>query len=276
MVLLIFYFIDTLTIVFTNDIIGQLERSYATFINPLFPPPLGGERSFISFITEERKKGEVLLFDAGNMLGGYITKDEVNFKNVIEFYKKAGYNLIVPGKREFIFGKEGIDILKKNGVDLVCANITYADDTLKTVFVPYKIFKVKGIKIGVFGLSSWYIPMHLADDRTENFYFLSEIEVAQKIVKELKEKEVNVIICISNTGFEHEKRIARNVRGIDFIIGGGEGYGLRTPYEDYYTHTVILRNYRYFSGCGRLKLFFENKKLKGFDYKSITLFEEEF
>ncbi len=269
---------DTIEILFTNDIKGQFHTTYALFINPVFPPPLGGEKSFLSFLKNERRKNkELLLIDAGNMSGGYITGDSFYIEKVADFYKKAGYNLMVPGRREFIGGREGIEKMLKLGINLISANITTQEDTLKPLLPPYKIISIKGVKIGLFGLTSHYMPFYLQERVKDDFYFLNDIETAKKMVKELR-KKVDIVIGVSNTGIEREKRIASEVRGIDFILGGGSGYGLREPYEDPLTHTVLLRNYEYFSGFGKLEIIFDKrtKTITGYKYQNITLFEEEF
>ena len=63
-----------LDIVFSNDVHGGIDRSEATFMNPDFPPQLGGGASAATLIKHIRSlsgtKRDMLLFDAGGRPAG--------------------------------------------------------------------------------------------------------------------------------------------------------------------------------------------------------------
>ncbi|HOE91988.1 MAG TPA: multifunctional 2',3'-cyclic-nucleotide 2'-phosphodiesterase/5'-nucleotidase/3'-nucleotidase, partial [Candidatus Cloacimonadota bacterium] len=64
-----------LDILYTNDIHGGIDRIAATFMNPEFPPQLGGGASAATYIKEVRKlsdgkKRESFLFDVGDFFQG--------------------------------------------------------------------------------------------------------------------------------------------------------------------------------------------------------------
>ena len=50
--------------------------------------------------------------------------------------------------------------------------------------------------------------------------FSGEVETSQKVVDELKSHGVNKIILLTHIGLERDQNIARNVNGIDVIVGG--------------------------------------------------------
>ncbi len=273
--------IDTVKIVFTNDIIGQFGEKGATFINPVFPPPLGGAASFYTYLKKERKKfPDLLLFDTGNMTGGYVSGQDVDIEKTAEFYKLMGYNAMVPGWREFFKGGEGILYLKKHGVTLLGANVVKKGDTTQYFegIIPFKIFNIKGIKIGVFGLTTEKMPLFANDWWIKNILFKREIPTARQMVKLLRKKGVDIVVLLSAMGVSREKTLADSVNGIDFIFGGFMGYGMREPYENYYTHTVLLRQYRYFSSAMELSIFYDKKErcITGYKAKQITLMEEDY
>lgn len=273
--------VDTIRIVFTNDIIGQFGKRGATFINPVFPPPLGGAASFYTYVKDLRKKyPNILLFDTGNMTGGYVIGEQVDLQKVIKFYKILGYNAMVPGWREFFKGEDGLSHLIKNGITFIGANIVYKTDTTRHFegILPYKIFNVNGIKIGVFGLTTEKMPLFANDWWIENTFFLKEIPTARRMVNTLKRKGADIIILLSSTGSSREKVIADSVAGIDFILGGFLGFGFREPYENWFTHTVILRQYKYFSSAINLNIYYNRKSkcIVGYKANQITLMEEEY
>ncbi len=60
---------------------------------------------------------------------------------------------------------------------------------------------------------------------TEGIKFEDEIEVSKKMVKELKEKDVDVIIALVHLGVDGtstttSKEVAEKVEGIDLIVDG--------------------------------------------------------
>ncbi len=272
---------DTVCVVFTNDIVAQFGAGKATFINPDFPPPLGGAASFYTFLSDERARHkDLLLFDSGNMTGGFITGDSVSLDMVADFYKKMGYNAICPGIREFILGKTSIKGLSQKGLSLIASNIVERPDTLvhPDFISPYRIFNVRGVKVGVFGLVTENFDIMAMDWWSKHYMAAREIQTARNMVRLLKSKGADIIVLLSNTGFTHEKRIAKATEGIDFILGGGQGFGLWSPYEDAKTHTVIVRNYSYFSNCGRLQIFYSRAAsvVTGYKYDRISLMSEQY
>ncbi len=281
MLLLMLGKVDTIKIVFTNDIVGQFGKKGATFINPVYPPPLGGAASFYTYLKKTRAKyPDLLLFDTGNMTGGYVSGQCVNLDAVIKFYKLMGYNAMVPGWREFFKGEEGLKYLLQHGITLIASNLVYKNDTTKYFngILPYRIFDVNGVKIGVFGLTTEKMPLFANDWWIKNTFFLREIPTARKLVNTLKKKGADIIILLSSTGYTREKIIADSVAGIDFIFGGFLGYGLREPYENWYTHTVLLRQYRYFSSAMEVNIFYDRSSrcITGYKANQITLMEEDY
>lgn len=50
--------------------------------------------------------------------------------------------------------------------------------------------------------------------------FFDEVESLKKETKKLLENDVHIIICLSHSGIEKDKVIAKEVEDIDIIIGG--------------------------------------------------------
>lgn len=62
-------------VLYTSDIHGHISPDDATFLNPNFPPPLGGGASAAAYIARVRQAAaaagrEVLLFDSGDLFQG--------------------------------------------------------------------------------------------------------------------------------------------------------------------------------------------------------------
>lgn len=53
-----------------------------------------------------------------------------------------------------------------------------------------------------------------------NVKFLPEVESVRSAVEELKKMNINKIIAIGHSGIDMDKKIAREVDGIDIVVGG--------------------------------------------------------
>lgn len=80
------------------------------------------------------------------------------------------------------------------------------------------MFERGGEKVGIFGL----ILEETKDlsSVSEGVNFLNVTMSARQAIKELQEQGVNKIIALNHLGFEEDKELARNVDGIDMIVGG--------------------------------------------------------
>jgi len=62
--------------------------------------------------------------------------------------------------------------------------------------------------------------------------FLPEVESVRKAVEELKQQNINKIIAVGHAGIEMDKRIAKEVDGVDIVVGGHTNTFLYTGTRD--------------------------------------------
>ncbi len=271
-------------ILHTNDMRGIFEERPATWINPDFPPPLGGAASLYTAVETERKLAKdssysFLLVDAGSFLGGNIIGEGSDPELAVDVLNLVGYDVVNLGVYDFLLGKKGLDVIAERAkFSIISSNLTLSEDTTKHPdFVrPYVILNVDGVKIGIFGLISEYTPLMLPDESVEGYFFLREFPQAEKMVRELREKDVDIVIALTNIGMRHDTLLAGAVPGIDFIIGGYDGRGIREAYEHPVTHTVVVRTYGGLSDLGRLLIHYDTEThvITGYEWNTVSLLEE--
>ncbi len=129
-------------------------------------------------------------------------------------------------------------------------------------------------------------------ENIKNVRFLNEKETAAKYVKILREdKKVDLVILLAHAGLPYDpvagylsrydakgnplydkrfsnwgydtQELAREVPGIDLIIGGHMHKGFGEPWIDPVTHTMVVQGYAYGSGVGwlTLKIVLKNKPI---------------
>ena len=55
-----------------------------------------------------------------------------------------------------------------------------------------------------------------------NIKFLNEVESVRKAVEELKRQNINKIIAIGHSGIDIDQKVAKEVEGVDIVVGGHE------------------------------------------------------
>jgi len=98
----------------------------------------------------------------------------------------------------------------------------------KSIFKPYVIKEISGIKIGIIGLidDQWN---NVLKELNPELTILEPISQARNLVRNLREK-CELIIILSQLGEMKDKKLAREVAGIDLILGGG-GESMRAVLE---------------------------------------------
>lgn len=205
---------------------------------------------------EEIKKGGSipLILDSGNLFFNQNPipdemKAQMRLKAdlLADAYKKIGIDALNVGELDLAFGVNYlIDKRKSPGLPFVSSNIVHRDGG-KEVFQPYIIKEVKGIKVAIFGL----IPLlpNLGNDK--DVKLLSPFDAARTMIGKLKGK-ADLIILLSNLGQQEDEKLAREVPGIDLIVGGRTRVLLQTPVK--IGNTLILQAQAQGKQMGRLDL----------------------
>ncbi|PIS28299.1 MAG: multifunctional 2',3'-cyclic-nucleotide 2'-phosphodiesterase/5'-nucleotidase/3'-nucleotidase, partial [Candidatus Marinimicrobia bacterium CG08_land_8_20_14_0_20_45_22] len=140
-------------IIFTNDIHGGIDRSDATFINPDFPPKLGGGAVAGRYIFQQRELARkngwgFLLLDAGDIYQGTPLGTLSEGESIIQYMNTVGYDAITTGNHDFDNGWKNLKKLSDSArFPFIAANL-YRKSTGQLVeFVkPYIIKEIQGIK----------------------------------------------------------------------------------------------------------------------------------
>ncbi len=232
----------TVTILETSDLHGALlPIQYAN--NSATET---GFAKIASIIRKERQKGgPLLLIDNGDLIQGTplayhhakLNGGEPN--PMIQCLNELGYDAAVIGNHEFNYGME---LLRKavgeSSFPWLSANIV-DEATGEPVFgKPYLVKTLEqGLKIGVLGLTTPYIPHWEKPEHIAGLRFEDAVETAKRWVKHLREREgVDVVIVSYHGGFERHLEsgeptepltgenqgyaLCREVEGIDVLLTG--------------------------------------------------------
>lgn len=303
-------------VIFTNDIHGGIARTEATFMNPQFPPKLGGAAVAVRYINQVREQAQeegfaVLAVDEGDFFSGTPVGTKTAGAAVIDYMNLAGYDLSIAGNHDFDQGWwELRDRAKEAEFPILAANIVDDKGEIVPFLKPYIIKEYNGIRVGILGLATSVTPNMSFPANVEGMNFMPEIATAKKWLPIMKKEGVDVTILCTHAWTPYNRdeaalevaeqvkkgiftpddklgmsglQIAAAVPGIDIMFTGHVHKGFRKPYEDPVNHTLIFQNYGNGSNLGHVNFYIHRKTgtLAGYDYEVdntsyITLLEDEF
>lgn len=235
--------------------------------------------SLIQKIRSEEKN--VLLLDAGDVFQGTPYFNFYGGELEYKLMTQMGYDASTIGNHEFDNGLKGIqDQLPHAGFDIISSNYDFSNTILDGRFKPYQVYKKDGLRIGVFGLGIELQGL-VAKDMYEETRYLDPVEIAQDMVKILREeKKCDLVICLSHLGLqfpnEPEKvcdlHLAQKTSGIDLIIGGHTHTFLPEPQKHLNAKgETVLVNQVGWAGLylGRIDFYLQHGKIQ--NYTSFKL-----
>lgn len=263
-----------LYIFYTNDLHGGITEQEADFLNPNFPPLLGGGASAANIIFKYREIAEksgdaVLLLDAGDIFQGTPVGTKTAGKAVIDYMNMVGYDAVTAGNHDFDLGKEVfMNLTKQASFPILSANLyDKTQDTIFSHIKPYTIIEKKGLKIGIFGITTEATEQMSFPQNIEGLDFTAELPAAQKAVDKLRAKGVDLVIGLVHMGLPYNTEdgyaalreadrqnqikksylnameMAHYVKGIDVLFGGHIHRGYHEPWVDPVNHTIVFQNY---------------------------------
>lgn len=185
----------------------------------------GGYLRRLEMIRQERTAHpDLLLFDSGDFSQGSPYYNLFKGDVEVGLMNKMGYDAATIGNHEFDFGLDNMArIFRLAEFPIVCANYDFTGTVVEGLVKPYIILKRQGLKIGVFGLA----PMleSLVDDANcPGVKYLDPVATTQQMIKELKKKKCDVIICLSHLGWNTQGTTDDDVipqtEGLDLVLGG--------------------------------------------------------
>jgi 5'-nucleotidase/UDP-sugar diphosphatase len=162
--------------------------------------------------------GSLLLSSGDDVIGAFyaLFKGEPEMKAMT----MTGYDATCPGNHEFDMGWPAyLNATRYAGFPILCANLEISDPELRAAIKPSILLNVSGIKVGLFGLMT--PDLLLLSEPGEGISVKADVEaVASQQVKSLRSQGADLIVAVSHMGVVMDKDLARNVSGIDLILGG--------------------------------------------------------
>ncbi len=203
--------VTTLSVIFTNDTHGGIDRTGATFMNREFPPPLGGGASAAAYIGQLRERASaegnhVLVVDQGDIFQGTPVGNYRKGESVVEFFNHVGVDLWTVGNHDFDEGAENLwHLIDMSEMPVLSANLVWNETGEPVEHVePYVIKEYDGVKIAIIGLTTTDTPKMTFPGHVESVAFLPEIDTAAKYVEEVRQKGADIVFVSAHMGIPYD------------------------------------------------------------------------
>lgn len=210
--------LSTVKILYTNDIHGAI-LPVPDKDNPAVQN--GGVSYLASMVKDIRQEGEALVMDGGDWAQGTYLGGFDQGQTMIKVMNAIGYDSTVIGNHDFDWGRPALDkMMEEADFHVLGANIidTGSNKVMDGV-TPYFVKEVNGVKIGVVGVTSERTKSETAAPNTEGLKFNSVAQTVRQAIPELKKQGAELIVVSSHQGLQNDERLAKEVKGIDVIVG---------------------------------------------------------
>lgn len=247
-----------LNIIHTNDLHGHLEHW------PIIEEFI--KRKKAAYQAEEQ---DYLILDDGDAMDSVHPLVEASQGQImVDLFNQAGYHAATIGNNEGLnFTQEQLDQRYHTAdFEIVISNLLNLQSLQTPDWAkPYIIKIIKGVKIGIFGVTSPYKTYCL-----NNYKIIDSIEAVEATLEQLKAESVDLIILLSHLGLPSDREIADKFPDIQLIVGGHTHHHLHNGERR--NQSLLVAAGRYGDFIGEVHLDFdEDRQLKAISGRTFDI-----
>jgi len=243
-------------------------------------------RTLVEKVRAQRPNRSLLL-DSGDTWQGSATALWTKGQDMADACKLLGVD-IMTGHWEFTYGIDRVHELVKHISDrteFIAQNVKLTDDAAfaekpafdpknGTVFKPYTMRDVNGVKIGFIGQAFPYTTLANPRYMMEDWSFGIRDDQMQKMIDEVRGKGAQVVVILSHNGMDVDLKMASRVSGADIILGGHTHDGMPQPsvIENKGGKTLVINSGSNGKFLSVLDLDVAAGKLKDYRFKMLPVF----
>lgn len=275
-----------LNILHTNDVHGGIASQDASFMNPDFPPGIGGGAWIASYVDMVREQCEsqgeyCLLVDCGDIWQGTPVGNWNSGEFMMEWMNSMDYDMMTLGNHDF---DHGADITIRNSeladFPVICTNFITDEGEIPPPIKPWIFMDIGGLNIAFVGVCTSDTYGLVDPELLEGYVIGPELPAIENAIAEVTEQGADLVVLVSHLGHppdperytervyqawengeEYTKDFAYNsaeltcmVPGIDLIISGHTHVALREPWVNPLTHTIVVQGYANGTGIGHIRV----------------------
>jgi 5'-nucleotidase / UDP-sugar diphosphatase len=274
-----------ITILHTCDLHGHIlpTESYEGQTN------VGGIARCATMIHQIRAaEKNVLLVDAGDALQGTAVSFLSDGQVMVKCLNQLHYDSWTWGNHEFDWGLTKLAACAERAeMPIVVANVHLAKDSgnpasrkIVSLFHPYIVREVDGVKVGIIGLETPGVPDWCRPRLIDGLEFTNSVDTLRRIIPEVRAAGAQVLVLVCHQGYreagdDHASQInaiARSFPELDVIIGAHT----HRNFPEFKVSDVLYCQAGYYGiYLGRVDLVFDTDKGRVTRRQSNTLLMDE-
>lgn len=184
----------------------------------------GGAAALAAVLDKETNP--YLLLDGGDFAEGTVETQRSNGLKAVQLMNRLGYDAATVGNHEFAFKDDGFaSLVKKADFAVLAANLTDAQTgEYPKGILPYKIFKVNGVKVAVIGLAN-----QNPTKKTSKYTLSKPFPALKQTLTEVEKKNPDAVVVLAHDSLADDRpghpfymgEIGRQLSGrVDVVLGG--------------------------------------------------------
>ena len=212
------------TVLHIADLHGALDVHPEIFIDgdgrPTFRPA-GGLPLLASALAAPRApaRGQTHVVNVGDAIHGSGVAEWTQGAALVPLLNALGIDAYVPGNWEFAYGPEVLRRRMREINHPVLALNLFDAATNERLFAPSVVREINGVRVAVIGITSLIVDKSMAPALSEGLRFTQTAGVQAEIDR-LRREGAEIVLLATELGLAQETRLAREVRGVDLILGG--------------------------------------------------------
>ena len=268
------------TLLHTSDIHAQLHTHDEFFFEngkPVYKKR-GGFAVLKTMLhsLKAQNPSNTIIIDGGDCFQGGGVAALTEGKGIIPLVNNIGYDLILPGNWEVVYGKEIMrkDIGGYNSAK-ICANMfhdTTDENNNELIFPPYWTKMLAGVKIGFIGYNDPLTPKRQSPAYSKGITFTHPELNVTRYIKILKEYEqCAMVFLVTHMGLAQQVDLSNKpeIKGVDYILGADTHERVRKPIEGRYAK--VTEPGAFGSFVARLDIVIENGQIKDENYQLLDV-----
>lgn len=231
----------TVTILHTNDLHAAFVAEPASWREE--KAPVGGFEAIEATVRRERATATASLWlDAGDFMTGTPLADIEHGGAmggaIVEFYNRAGLDGMTIGNHEFDHSLENLRALVAAArFPMLAANLRYTLGGALVTGKGYEIYESGGVRVGVIGITTEELGGLVSAEKRDALSVAGGAPTLRALLPEVDGRS-DLVVVLSHEGIEIDRALARDVEGIDVIVGGHSH--TRLPEGEWVNGVLIL------------------------------------
>lgn len=233
---------------------------------------LGGMDRVATVVKSIRAdRPDALFLDGGDTWQGSLTALRTRGQDMVNIMNAMAPDAMT-SHWEFTYGIERVtEIVDALPFPFLGANI-FDNEWNEPAYESHAMFERGGVKIAVIGQAFPYLPIANPRWMFPNLSFGIREERMREVVDEVRAEGAELVVLLSHNGFDVDRKMARQVDGIDVILCGHTHDALPEPVK--VGNTLLIASGSHSKFVSRLDLDVRDGGVKGFNYRLIPIFAD--